>query len=214
MSFTSKQDFLHRARTFMADPHADLSDAPSPHLPKTPGDGSGIPIKELRPASVLFGLVEREDDFSVILTQRPESMRAHAGQVALPGGKRDPDDHSAAAVALREAEEEIGARRADVDLIGQLAPMQTNTGFSVSLFVGLLPQTFVPTPCPREVADVFETPLSFLMNAENHELHEVEWGGTMRQYYAMPHNGRYIWGVTAALIKKLYNMLYMSEVSD
>lgn len=210
MSFTNKEDFLSRARRHLADPfdrlYANLEPL-EPENPFVPGDGSGLPIQRLRPAAVLFGLIDRGDDFGVVFTQRPQTMKAHAGQIALPGGKLE-NEESVAEAALREAEEEIGADRNQVELIGQAEPYRTNSGFCVSLVVGLLPQNFEPVPCPREVDEVFETPLSFLMSPENHEEHVKEWGGTSRRYYAMPHNGRFIWGVTAGMIKSLYERLY------
>ena len=91
---------------------------------------------------------------------------------------------------------------------GRATPTSQGTGFAVAPFVGILPSDFVPVPHAREVADVFETPLSFLMDSANHERHEREFRGALRAYYAMPHNGRYIWGATAGMIKALYDRLY------
>ncbi len=212
MSFDTKEDFLARARLHLTDPYEDIRPNLEPLgevSPQTPGDGSGLPIRKLRPAAVLFGLIDRGDDYGVVFTQRPTTMKAHAGQVALPGGKLELDENVAQAV-LREAEEEIGAPQTAVELIGQADPYRTNSGFSVSLVVGLLPEEFTPEPCEREVAGVFETPLSFLMSPENHQEHVKEWGGRWRRYYAMPHNGHFIWGVTAGMIKSLYDRLYDS----
>jgi hypothetical protein len=93
-------------------------------------------------------------------------------------------------------------------MLGQGDTYLTGSGFAISPFVGILPADFTPVPHPREVADVFETPLSFLMNVDNHERHEREFRGALRTYYAMPHNGRYIWGATAGMIKSLYDRLY------
>ena len=205
MSWTNKEDFLVRAGERLASPdevmEVDLT-------PLVPNDGSGLPITRLRPAAVLMGLIDRGDDLNVFLTERPKTMKAHPGQVALPGGKVDAADASPAHAALREAHEEIGAPLTGVDLIGQAPPYRTRTGFSISLFLGVMPSDFTPDPCPREVDDVFETPLSFLMTPQNHELREVMWEGEQRSFYAMPHNGRFIWGVTAGMIKGLYDLLY------
>lgn len=205
MSFSGKSDFLDRAMTRLEPPHrvlhADLT-------PLVPNDGSGLPITQLRPAAVLLGLIDRGEDFSVVFTQRPSTMKAHAGQIALPGGKVDDGDETPAAAVLREAHEEIGAAPERIELVGQTPPCRTRSGFSISLFVGLFPADFSPRPCPREVDDVFETPLSFLMTPDNHQRHETMFNGEKRSYYAMPHGGRFIWGVTAGMIKKLYDRLY------
>ena len=93
-------------------------------------------------------------------------------------------------------------------VLGQGDTYLTGSGFAIAPFVGLLPADYVPTPSEREVADVFETPLSFLMDAANHQRHEKEYAGVLRAYYAMPHNGRYIWGATAGMLKSLHDRLY------
>ncbi len=212
MSFVDKEDFLRRARANLADPYEEMKANLEPLdqiEPFVPGDGSGLPIRKLRPAAVLFGLIDRGDDFGVVFTQRPKTMKAHAGQIALPGGKLEPNE-SFTEAAVREAEEEIGVARDSVELIGQAEPYRTLSGFCVSLTVGVFPPEFKPVPDPHEVDEVFETPLSFLMSPENHQEHVKEWGGEWRRYYAMPHNGRFIWGVTAGMIKSLYDCLYDS----
>jgi 8-oxo-dGTP pyrophosphatase MutT (NUDIX family) len=151
--------------------------------------------------------MDRGDDYGVLLTLRPETMPSHAGQVAFPGGRIERGE-TALAAALREADEEVGVDPTTVRVLGQGDTYLTGSGFAISPFVGILPADFRPVPHPREVADVFETPLSFLMNIANHERHEREFRGALRTYYAMPHNGRYIWGATAGMIKSLYDRLY------
>lgn len=210
MSFTSRDDFLARVENRLAPPAAQLGRVTRTDFDLNP-EFRPKPLPDLRPAAVLVGLQDRGDDFGVLFTERPTTMPTHAGQVAFPGGKIDAADKSAADAALREAEEEVGVPRAQVRLIGQADPYETATGYLVSLFIGLLPPQFEPTPDPHEVAGVFETPLSFLMQPENHERHEKEWGGKLRSYYAMPHNGKYIWGATAGMIKALYDRLYSED---
>jgi 8-oxo-dGTP pyrophosphatase MutT (NUDIX family) len=166
------------------------------------------PATSLRRAAVLVGLIDRGDDYGVLLTLRPEGMPSHAGQVAFPGGRIDPVDATPLAAALREASEEVGVDPATVRVLGQGDTYLTGSGFAISPFIGVLPPGFLPQPHPREVADVFETPLSFLMNPANHQRHERDYRGVLRAYYAMPHNGRYIWGATAGMIKSLYDRLY------
>jgi 8-oxo-dGTP pyrophosphatase MutT (NUDIX family) len=138
-------------------------------------------------------------------------MADHAGQVALPGGKVDPLDIDEVAAALREAHEEVGIAPQDVDVLGKGAPYVTGTRYRITPVVGLLPNDFVPVPEPGEVAAVFETPLSFLMNTANHTAAETFYKGKNRRYYEMPHNGYRIWGVTAGIIRRLYQTLYESD---
>ena len=157
----------------------------------------------LRAAAVLCGLVERRDGLHVVLTQRPDTMREHAGQIAFPGGKIDEGDDGPIAAALREAEEEIGLIAAQADILGRIDPYVTGTGFQVEPVVAMIDGGFQARPDPREVADVFETPLDFLMDPANLKRHSGEWGGRRRFYYAIPWEGRYIWGATAGMLKSL-----------
>jgi 8-oxo-dGTP pyrophosphatase MutT (NUDIX family) len=207
MTFSTKAAFIERVKDKLASPQADIASNLEPEDPFVLGDGSGLPVKRLRPAAVLFGLVDRGDDFGVVFTQRPKTMKAHPGQIALPGGKIEADE-SPAQAALREAYEEVGASLDKTELLGQLEPMRLRTGFSVSLVVGQYHDDFVPSPCPKEVDDVFETPLSFLMDPQNHERHSREFAGETRDFWAMPYQGRFIWGATAGMIKLLYEKLY------
>lgn len=169
----------------------------------TPEDRASI-----RPAAVLVGILPRTHGPTALLTLRPDTMPTHAGQVAFPGGKVEPDDADAVAAALREADEEVGVNPADVDVLGMGAPYVTGTRFRITPVVGLLPADFEPAPCPTEVADVFETPLSFLMNVANHQVGEAVYRGKARRFYEMPHGGFRIWGVTAGIIRRLYHTLY------
>ena len=165
-----------------------------------------------RDAAVLIGLVPREDnDLNVVLTLRPETMPSHAGQVAFPGGKRDPGDPTLVYTALREAEEEVGVIPGEVELIGRSGPYITGSGYRVMPVVGRLPPNFIAKPDPYEVAAVFETPLSFLMNPDNHEEHRRMWEGRERRYFVMPHAGYHIWGVTAGIIRAFFHRLYGQE---
>ncbi len=202
----SKAEFLDLAGRRLAPVEA-VFDTPvrtdydlNPGWPAPPG-------ASYRRAAVLVGLMDRGEDYGVLLTLRPETMSSHAGQIAFPGGRIEPGE-SALAAALREAQEEVGVNPASVRILGQGDTYLTGSGFAIAPFVGLLPPDFVPVPHASEVADVFETPLSFLMDATNHQRHEREFRGALRAYYAMPHNGRYIWGATAGMIKSLHDRLY------
>lgn len=160
-----------------------------------------------RPAAVLVGIVAREE-LTVILTQRTQTLPTHAGQIAFPGGKVEPDDKTPIETALRESVEEIGLMPEFVEPLGFLDGYRTGTGFTVSPVVALIRPDFTLKPDPREVADVFEVPLSFLMNEANHQHHTREWRGRQRHYYAMPYGERFIWGATAGMIKNMHQRLF------
>ena len=166
------------------------------------------PGVEPKLAAVLVPLVARGSGLSVLLTQRTAHLSQHGGQVAFPGGRIDAGDESPVAAALRETEEETGIARHFVEPLGYLDTYLTGTSFRVIPVVGLLRQGYTLAPHAGEVADVFEVPLSFLMNPVNHERHSREWQGKERFYYAMPYEGRYIWGATAGMIRNLYALVY------
>lgn len=169
------------------------------------GDLNGAPSptgRLLRPAAVLAPLVVRETGLSVVLTRRADHLSAHAGQISFPGGRLNMGEDAVDA-ALRESEEEIGLARARVRVIGRFDPYETVTGFQITPFVGLVEPDTELRADPSEVAEIFETPFDFLMNPANHVLEERRFAGQVRRYYAMPHEGRYIWGATAGLLKAL-----------
>jgi 8-oxo-dGTP pyrophosphatase MutT (NUDIX family) len=207
MSYAGLDDFIERVRTRLDPPLGDarLSEGGDMDF-LTPED-----VAIIRPAAVLFGVIPRREGATALLTLRPTTMADHAGQVALPGGKVDPLDIDEVAAALREAHEEVGIAPQDVDVLGKGAPYVTGTRYRITPVVGLLPNDFVPVPEPGEVAAVFETPLSFLMNTANHTAAETFYKGKNRRYYEMPHNGYRIWGVTAGIIRRLYQTLYESD---
>ena len=163
--------------------------------------------RPLRAAAVLCPIVERPGGLNVILTQRPDTMREHAGQVAFPGGKIDDGDADARAAALREANEEIGLLHGQAEVLGEIDPYETGTGFCVAPIVAMIEPSFEPVPDPREVAAVFETPLDYLMDPANLKTRTGHWGGRERQYYAYDWEERYIWGATAGMLKSLSDRL-------
>ena len=166
-------------------------------------------LATVRTAAVLVGLVERPEGLTLLLTQRTAGLRDHAGQVALPGGKMDPDDANPAHTALREANEEIGLPPENVEVLGYLEPYLTRTGFRIVPVVARIKPPFEIVLNPAEVVDAFETPFAFLMSEANHKLHERVWKGVTWQFYAFEHGGRMIWGITAGMIRGLYERLYL-----
>jgi len=161
----------------------------------------------LRPAAVLFPIVER-DTPSALFTRRTEDLPSHAGQICFPGGKYHADDQTLIRTALREVEEEIGLSPNDVEIAGYLDSYETlNTGFTILPVVGFLSPDYRLTIDPREVAEVFEAPLAFILDPKNQALKSVERGGVMRQFYAIEYKGHTIWGATAAMIVNLAERL-------
>ena len=160
-----------------------------------------------RPAAVLVPLVRREPGITVLLTQRTEDMPSHAGQIAFPGGRTQQEDADARATALRETEEEVGLSRTFVDVIGAVDPYRTGTGYEITPVVGIVTPGFTIHADPREVADVFEVPLSHFLDAQNHRVDSRIFQGRERRFYAMPYGDRYIWGATAGMLKNLHFVL-------
>lgn len=162
---------------------------------------------ELVPAAVLVPIVERDHGMTVLLTQRTDHLNAHAGQISFPGGRVETEDSSLEAAALRETEEEVGLQRRHIDLVGQLDIYVTRTGFEVTPVVGIVTPPFAIKPDSFEVADVFEVPLSFIVDPANHEKHSRVYKGMERQFYVLPYENRYIWGATAGMLVNLSEVL-------
>ena len=161
-------------------------------------------------AAVLLPLVLREE-LTVLLTERTTHLSTHSGQVAFPGGKRDPEDVDAVATALREAHEEVGLNAAYVQVLGCLPVYATGTGFQVTPVVALVDPAAPLRPNPYEVADIFEVPLRFVLDPAHHERHSYEWNGMQREWFAMPYQDgarqHYIWGATAGMLRNFYRFM-------
>ena len=164
------------------------------------------PDEATSPAAVLVAVTDRADP-GVILTQRTETLRRHAGQIAFPGGRIDPEDDGAIAAALREAEEEIALPRAQVQVIGTADRYRTVTGYCVTPVLGVVAPDLAFVPAEAEVANVFEVPLSFLLDPANHKEGRIDYLGKERRFYEIWWNERRIWGATAAMIVNLSRRL-------
>lgn len=212
-SLQAASPFAERARDALQihPPRLDGSDDPlaiaGDHV-LAPGFMTAEVAMKARPAAVLIPVVARDAGEALLLTRRSMRLRDHAGQIAFPGGKIDAGDATPWDAALREAREEIGLEPDFVEPIGFLDPYLTGSGFRVLGCVGLVRPGFSLTPDPNEVDEAFEVPLAFLMNPDNHRVGEKFWKGQIRRYYEMPYENRYIWGVTAGIIRRLYERVY------
>jgi 8-oxo-dGTP pyrophosphatase MutT (NUDIX family) len=172
-------------------------------------DGFRLPGREGPPipAAVLVPLVNRPHGLQLLLTQRSETLPDHPGQISFPGGRLEPADASHAAAALRETSEEIGLAPAKVRVLGQLANYETVSGYRVRPIVGWIEPPFDLMPDPVEVADVFEVPLEFILDPENHKRNFRMIGDVRRDYWSIPWTTRHIWGATAAMLLILHRTL-------
>ncbi len=208
----SRVDFLARARERLAPCGID-NDADGPirvgdHI-LNPGQLEATAARDARPAAVLIPLVARPEGTTVLLTQRSATLRSHSGQVAFPGGRIDGPDETPVQAALREAQEEIGLDPQCVEPFGRLDAYLSGSGFRIVPIVAQVHPPFSLTYNDAEVADAFEVPFDFLMDEANHQRESREWKGIERHYYAMPWKERYIWGVTAGILRHLYERLVL-----
>jgi len=174
----------------------DLKVRIAPYLLGTaPGEPSAIE----NPAAVLIPIIERPNP-SVILTLRPQEMSLHAGQICFPGGRSQMEGESFLQTALRETQEETGISKDAVELLGFLDPYKTVTGYTVIPVVGLLREQVNFVPNRKEVDEIFEAPLAYLLDPTNHERRSMEQNGTIREFYTIQYKDRLIWGATAGMI--------------
>jgi 8-oxo-dGTP pyrophosphatase MutT (NUDIX family) len=169
--------------------------------------GMTPPSTALRPAAVLVPLIDRAEGMSVLLTQRTPHLSAHAGQISFPGGRIEESDADATEAALRETEEEVGLTRDHVTVIGRLDTYVTGTGFEITPVVGIVKVPFPLAIDPFEVAEVFEVPLSFVVDPANHRRTMREFEYRTRIFFVLPYENRNIWGATAGMLVNLAEVL-------
>jgi 8-oxo-dGTP pyrophosphatase MutT (NUDIX family) len=206
------EDFFARTRARLSlQAPAGIDD---PNIIPKRGDHDADPVMEkiaavrpIRPAAVLVPIVEHFEP-TVLLTQRAQHLPDHSGQVSFPGGKIDKSDASPLAAALRETEEEIGLDRKLVEPLGYLDLYMTTLGYRIVPTVARVAPRFALTLNPAEVDNAFEVPLAFLMDQANVQRHSRDWQGITRHYYAITFGERYIWGVTAGILRNLYDRIY------
>lgn len=201
----SAEDFRRRA-TVDRGPHEnfDYGDHSfNPGHPRVAGQ------RVLRDAAVLIPIVDHGEEASVILTKRAETLSDHKGQVAFPGGRIDPKDASPEATALREAQEEIGLDPGHVEILGRMPDYISGSGYRIAPVLSIVRPGFHLTINPHEVDTAFEVPLRFLMDPINHSRQSREFNQQLWTYYDMPYGEQRIWGVTAGIIRTVYERLYL-----
>lgn len=191
---TDLRDRLQRAIARVGRPSSDYdlnSDGSSPGSP-------------LRDAAVLVPIVvEDRPAPSLILTKRSSALKHHPGQIAFPGGKVDAEDADIVAAALREGQEEIALDPRHVEVLGNLAPHETVTGFNVTPVVALVSPEFTPRADPSEVAEAFEVPLAHFLDVRNYLIESRRWRGRRRYFFTVPWGPYYVWGATARMLRAL-----------
>ena len=176
-----------------------------PAEPPIGGDHPELRAAASKEAAVLIAVTDRPDP-GVLLTVRREHLRSHAGQIAFPGGRAEPSEDAVAA-ALREAQEEVLLDPAAVQLVGAIEPYRTVTGYVVTPVVGVIPPGLALEPHEAEVAELFEAPLGYILDAANQQRQSALFQGRERHYYEIVWNGRRIWGATAGMIVNLSRRL-------
>ncbi len=209
-SLTAAEFFTRvRARLSLEVP-AGLND---PSITPNRGDHDADPVmrkiaevRPIRPAAVLVPIVDHPEP-TVLLTQRAQHLPDHPGQVSFPGGKIDKTDADPRASALREAEEEIGLDRAHVEPLGYLDLYMTTLGYRIVPVIARVKPGFALSLNASEVDATFEVPLAYLMDQNNVQRHSRDWQGMTRHYYAFTFGEHYIWGVTAGILRNLYDRI-------
>lgn len=199
----SASDFRERVRRLSAaDGSVDGDHTLNPDMQEL------LAQMKLRDAAVLIPVVDYGDHTRMILTKRTEKLRSHSGQISFPGGRIDATDPTPEFAAMREAEEEIGLTPDYVDVVGRMPDYVSGSGFRIAPILAVVRPGFSLKINEDEVDDAFEVPLGFLMNPANHNRESRIWQNRERYFYTMPFGERYIWGITAGIIRNVYERLY------
>jgi len=190
---------------------ADILAATGGDMALNPGFEPLVNVADLKPAAVLIAIISRNNHATVLLTQRTEHLSSHGGQVAFPGGKID-EGETAVEAALREADEEVGLKANNIEVLGAFGPYHSGSGYHITPVVGMVKGEPDLVVNEDEVADTFEVPLAHLMSQEKHTVNSRFWNEREVFFYTIPYNDsgkeRHIWGVTAGIIRMVQERLY------
>ncbi len=165
-------------------------------------------------AAILILIIGYPDGAKVVFTQRSHNVTNHAGQISFPGGRRDREDKDLIETALRETREEIGVSEKTIDILGRLPTYDVLTGFRITPVVGWTTKRPEYELNFREVTEVFELPLKFLLDPNNHQKHLKTIAGKDREYYSISFEDRYVWGATAGMLVNLYRIIKMQRINE
>lgn len=210
----AEQDTHQRLRRLIEQRLAGTRPSPGPGdaLPAGLMDGDPDALRAFYPpspaaAAVLMPIVDHEHGLTVLLTQRAQHLRHHAGQVSFPGGRIEPTDGSVLQAALRETQEEIGLGPEHITVAGYLQPQLVLSGFWVTPVVGFVRPGFDLKLDRSEVDAAFEVPLPYLLDARNHRARQRRMGEVTVQVHDIPYGPHHIWGATAGMLLALYRLL-------
>lgn len=158
-------------------------------------------------AAVLVPLTRCEEP-ELVLTLRASGLSTHGGEVAFPGGRRDPDDLDLTFTALREAEEEVGLAPGLVEVVGPLSPLVSRFGIRVTPIVGVVPDFVEYRPNDSEIAAVFAVPLRFFLDTPREVTHRIDYQGRSWYVPCYHYDSYKIWGLTAVMIVELVNLVF------
>ncbi|MFN7036617.1 MAG: CoA pyrophosphatase [Bellilinea sp.] len=160
-------------------------------------------------AAVLIPLIFDQDKWSILFTRRSDAVNDHKGQVSFPGGAIEPSDKNPVSAALREAEEEIGLKSEVVQVLGELPPHESVTGYTIFPVVAQIPWPIILQINPIEVSRVFTIPLNWLIQRENFVIRDWLSPFGLRQgvIFYRPYDGEQLWGISAQILLDFLEML-------
>ena len=171
-----------------------------------------LPAPAGLPEAAVLVPITRSDDPQLVLTLRASHLSTHGGEVAFPGGRRDPGDDDLLRTALRESEEEIGLPPGLVEVVGPLSPLVSRFGIKVTPYVGVVPDFVEYQPNDAEIAAVFSVPLAFFREDPREVTHRIDYQGRSWYVPSYQYNDYKIWGLTAIMVVELVNLLYDADI--